>query len=232
MSYTVAIIPARSGSKGIPGKNLIDLCGKPLLAWSILQAKEAKNIDSVWVTSDGEDILEVAKKYGAEAIKRPIDISGDTASSESAWLHALDYIEEQTHNKIDTVVGMQATSPMRESNDLDDALEIYSQEKFDSLLSVSKIEDFFVWEETDKGEFVSVNYDYKNRKPRQMIKEQYRENGSFYVFTPELMRNSGNRLGGKIGKYVMDFYKMFQIDSKEDIRICEVLMHGYHLDGL
>lgn len=230
MNHTVAIIPARAGSKGIPGKNLINVCGKPLLAWSILQAMASKNIDSVWVTSDGDEILTVAEEYGANPIKRPCDISGDTASSESAWLHALDFIEGKTNRKIDVVIGMQATSPIRETNDLDYALEYYLTGEYDSLLSVSKIEDFFVWEEDKKGRFVSVNYDYQDRKPRQMIKEQYRENGSFYIFTPELMRKTGNRLGGKIGRHVMEFYKMFQIDSYEDIRICEVLMHGYNLD--
>lgn len=232
MSYTVAIIPARAGSKGVPGKNLVKLCGKPLLAWSILQARSAKHIDAVWVTSDGDDVLAIARKYGAGTIKRPENISGDTASSESAWWHAIEYIEAKTDKRIDIVIGMQATSPMREAKDLDEAVITYRKGCFDSLLSVSKIEDFFVWEENSKGEFVSVNYDYRDRKPRQLIKNQYRENGSFYIFTPELINSSGNRLGGRIGKYVMDFYKMFQIDSFEDIRICEVLMSGYGLDDI
>ncbi len=232
MKNTIAIIPARGGSKGIPGKNLIDVCGIPLIAWSILQAKGTSNIDSVWVTSDSHEILNIAEKFGAYAIKRPDDISGDSATSESAWLHAINYIEDKTDKSIDVVVGMQATSPIRESKDLDEAIEVYLNNSYDSLLSVSEIEDFFVWEESETGELISVNYDYHNRKPRQLIKKQYRENGSFYIFTPGLIRDYGNRLGGKIGKYVMDFYKMFQIDKMDDVKICEILMHGYQLDRL
>lgn len=232
MSNIVAIIPARAGSKGIPDKNILNLCGKPLLAWSILQAKSASGVDSVWVTSDGKNILDVAEHYGANTVKRPDDISGDAASSESAWLQAVDYIEKKTQQTIDIVIGMQATSPIREARDLESALEIYRQQNLDSLLSVCEIEDFFVWEENESQEFVSVNYDYNNRKPRQKIAKKYRENGSFYLFSPQLLRQQNNRLGGKIGKYEMDFYKMFQIDNRDDVKICEVLMKGYGLDNL
>jgi len=77
MAATVAIIPARGGSKGIPRKNLVDLCGKPLLAWSILQARAARRIDSVWLSSDDAEILSVAERYGARPIVRPALISGD-----------------------------------------------------------------------------------------------------------------------------------------------------------
>lgn len=232
MTHTAAIIPARAGSKGIPGKNLLDLCGKPLIAWSILQARAASRIDSVWVSSDGDEILGIAGEYGAGTIRRPEEIAGDTASSESAWLHAIDVIEQQTGEPVDLVVGMQATSPIREPSDLDAALSVYAEGHYDSLLSVSPIEDFFVWEEKEDGSFVSVNYDYRNRKLRQQIRRQFRENGSFYIFTPGLLRETCNRLGGKIGKYEMAFYKMFQIDSPEDVRICEVLMKGYGLDNV
>ncbi len=230
MTNVVAIIPARAGSKGIVGKNLISICGKPLIAWSIRQALEAERIDSVWVSSDGDEILKTARMFGAQAIKRPASLSTDTATSESAWIQAIDYIEETLDKKIDIVVGMQATSPVREKKDLNEAIELFCNGSYDSLLSVSEIEDFFVWEEKD-GNFRPVNYDYRNRKPRQLIEKRYRENGSFYLFRPSIIRKHQNRLGGKIGKYVMDFYKMFQIDNLRDVKLCEVIMKGYGLDN-
>ena len=116
LNHIAAIIPARGGSKGIPNKNIINFCGKPLIAWSILQALAVEKISSVWVTSDSEEILEIAQSYGALAIKRPSEISGNDASSESAWLHAINYIEG-LGKKIDLVIGMQATSPLRASSD-------------------------------------------------------------------------------------------------------------------
>lgn len=230
MGEVVAIIPARAGSKGIPGKNLNPICGLPLLAWSIARARSAKLIDSVWVSSDGEEILAVAEKYGAVSIKRPPELSGDAASSESAWLHALEKIEHSGRN-VDLIVGMQPTSPIREATDLDAAIGQVRREHLDSLLSVTEVEDFFNWRLGPDGP-ESINYDYRSRKLRQMIEKQYLENGSFYIFRPEILRIRGNRLGGKIGMYVMERHKMFQIDNAEDIVLCESIMRGYGLDKL
>lgn len=230
MGITVAVIPARAGSKGIPGKNLLPFCGKPLIAWSIEQAKMAGGVDSVWVSSDGDDILSVARAYGADGIRRPDAISGDAASSESAWLHALDEIERQGH-EVEWMVGMQATSPLRSPEDIGRAISQAKDQGLDSLLSVAEIEDFFMWGLKD-GEPFSVNYDYRDRKPRQQIEKRYLENGSFYIFRPEILRRLGNRLGGKIGLYVMERHKMFQIDNPEDVRLCEAIMRGFGLDRL
>jgi N-acylneuraminate cytidylyltransferase len=93
---TVAIIPARGGSKGIPGKNLIDFCGKPLLAWSILQAAAAKSVDEVFVSSNDPEILAVAQQFGARPIVRPPELATDHSSSEEALDHALGEIERLT----------------------------------------------------------------------------------------------------------------------------------------
>ena len=230
MGVTAAIIPARAGSKGIPAKNLAPVCGHPLIAWSIRQAIEAEGVDSVWVSSDGDEILAVAEHYGARAIKRPAGISGDTATSESAWLHALDAIEQQGH-AVDRIVGMQATSPIREPRDIADALQKVTRDGLDSLLTVVEIEDFFMWRAGEHGP-ESVNYDYRTRKRRQAIEKRYLENGSFYVFPPRLLRDEMNRLGGKIGMHVMDRHKMFQIDNAADIVLCEAIMRGYGLDRI
>jgi N-acylneuraminate cytidylyltransferase len=228
---TVAIIPARAGSKGIPGKNLVPVCGRPLIYWSVRQALAAKRIDSVWVSSDGEAILEAAVHAGARPIRRPAELASDTASSESAWLHALDDIENQGE-KVTRIVGMQPTSPVREPADLDRALEQFERERLDSLLSVSEIQDFFVWEPAGDGTFKPVNYDYRNRRRRQAIRPQFRENGSFYVFRADVLRKEQNRLGGRIGAFVMPAHKIFQIDSPEDVPLCEAVMRGYGLDRL
>lgn len=231
MSATVAIIPARGGSKGIPRKNLVDVCGKPLIAWSILHAKNARHVDSVWVTSDDDEILAVADSFGARPIRRPAEISSDQASSESAWLHALEAIETQGV-AVDLVVAIQATSPIRESSDLDGGLQTLREQGYDSLLSVTEVEDFFTWRLAEEGGAESVNYDYRTRKRRQQIEKRYLENGSFYLFRPELLRREHNRLGGRIGLFVMGRHKMFQIDNPEDIELCAALMRGFGLDRI
>lgn len=230
MGITVAVIPARKGSKGIPGKNLLPFCGRPLIAWSIEQAKRAEGVDSVWVSSDGDEILAAAASYGAEKIRRPGAISGDSASSESAWLHALDTIEQQGH-EVEWMVGMQATSPLRAPEDIGRAIQQAKNQRLDSLLSVVEVEDFFMWGLNKESQPHSINYDYRDRKPRQQIEKRYLENGSFYIFRPQVLR-TGNRLGGKIGLYIMERHKMFQIDNPEDVPLCEAIMHGFKLDQL
>jgi len=230
MGEIVAIIPARGGSKGIPGKNIKSVCGKPLIAWSIMQARMANAIDRVFVSSDSDEILDVAAQYGALPIKRPMSFSGDLAASESAWLHALKEIERSSV-KVDYIVGMQATSPIRASSDLDNAVTKMRLDSLDSLLTVAEVEDFFSWRVGQSGP-ESVDFDYTSRKRRQDIERRYLENGSFYIFTPEVLCSQNNRLGGKIGMYTMDRYKMFQIDNEEDVALCEIIMRGYGLDKL
>ncbi|MDF0518113.1 acylneuraminate cytidylyltransferase family protein [Bradyrhizobium yuanmingense] len=222
---TLAVIAARGGSKGIPHKNLLDLCGKPLIAWTVEQARAARGVDVVAVSSDSDAILAAAEAAGAVGVRRPDDISGDLASSESAWLHALDATEAQM-GRFERVVALQATSPIREPSDIEDALETFDRDHLDSLLSVCEVEDYFNWRIGANGP-EPINYDYRNRRMRQQIEKRYLENGSFYVLIPSLLREQNNRLGGKIGFHVMDRHKMFQIDRPEDVKLCAAIMRSY-----
>lgn len=222
---TLAVIAARGGSKGIPHKNLLDLCGKPLIAWTVEQARAAHGVDVVAVSSDSDNILAAAEAAGAVGVRRPDDISGDLASSESAWLHALDAIDELM-GRFERIVALQATSPIREPADLEQALDIFDREHLDSLLSVCEVEDYFNWRIGASGP-EPINYDYRNRRMRQQIEKRYLENGSFYVLIPSLLREQNNRLGGKIGFHVMERHKMFQIDRPEDVKLCAAIMRSY-----
>ncbi len=216
----IAIIPARGGSEGVPGKNIIDVAGKPLIAWSIEQAKAAKLVDDVFVSTDDKQIAEVSRKYGAKVIDRPAELASNTARSEAALIHAIGVIEKEHKIEIGIIVFLQATSPIRQNNDIDNAIEIFTEQKADSLFSCTRIEDHFIWEERD-GNYSSVNYDFQDRKMRQDIKPQYLENGSIYLFKPELIKKKHNRLGGKIAIFEMPPWKSFQIDRRDDLSVCE-----------
>ncbi|HKU65877.1 MAG TPA: acylneuraminate cytidylyltransferase family protein [Rhizomicrobium sp.] len=226
MKRILAVIAARGGSKGIPHKNLLPLCGKPLIAWSVEQARAAKGITEVAVSSDSDEILAVAERHGAIGVKRPGAISGDTASSESAWLHALDAREAAT-GPFDLVLSLQATSPIRETSDLDRAFAQYTAERWDSMLSACEVEDFFNWRKLPDGGADAVNYDWRSRRRRQEIEKRYLENGSFYITPATRLRQTQNRLGGRIGLFLMERHKMFQIDRPEDIKLCEAILKGY-----
>ena len=229
MSNVVTIILARGGSKGLPRKNIIDFCGKPLIVWTIEQLQQAKGINSIWVSSDSEEILSISRDCGIETIHRPDEISGDTATSESGWLHALEFIENEI-GLVDLVIAPQVTSPLREPSDIEGGLHKFQEQKCDSMFSCSVVEDLFFWQRAPDGALKSVNYDYKNRSRRQDIPRQYIENGSFYIFKPEILRRYNNRFGGKIGMVEMEFWKMFEIDSMEDLKMCEALMKAFLLD--
>jgi len=229
MAQVAAIILAREGSKGIPRKNIIDFCGKPLIVWTIEQLQQVKGIDSIWVSSDSEEILSMVRRCGVETIHRPVDVSGDVATSESAWLHAVEYIENKV-GCIDLVIAPQVTSPLREPADIERGLSDFQEQKCDSMFSCSVVGDLYFWEKMSDGTLKSVNYDYKNRKRRQDISKQYIENGSFFLFKPEVLKKYNNRFGGKIGMTQMESWKMFQIDEPLDIKLCQVIMRGYELN--
>lgn len=227
MINTIAIIIARGGSKGIPNKNIMSFCGKPLIAWTIEQCISSKYISDIWVSSDNKRILEVAKKYHVKTINRPENISGDFSSSESAWLHAIDYIDST--NKVDLIFAPQVTSPLREVKDINNAIKLFQSDNLDSMFSSSIAEDLFFWQRGSDLKLQSVNYDYLNRKRRQDMNEQFIENGSFYIFKPEILKKYNNRFGGKIGHFKMELWKLFEIDNMEDIRMCEALMKEFLL---
>ncbi|MFH2011573.1 MAG: acylneuraminate cytidylyltransferase family protein [Pseudomonadota bacterium] len=229
MTNIVAIILARGGSKGIPEKNIINFCGKPLIVWTIEQLQQIKGINSIWVSSDSKEILSISEACGTEIIQRPVDLSGDFATSESGWLHALEIIENKTGN-VDIVIAPQVTSPLRKSQDIEQGLRNFQEQKYDSMFSCSVVEDLFFWEKMSDGMLRSMNYDYRNRGHRQERPKQYIENGSFYLFKPLILKQYNNRLGGKIGMTEMELWKMFEVDSMEDLKMCEVLMRAFLLN--
>ena len=227
----VAIIPARGGSRGIPRKNLIDFCGHPLLSWTIAAARRCSQIETVFVSTDDAEITEVARQYGAEIIARPPEISGDTASSESALIHALETIQKDDPS-VDTVVFLQATSPLRETSELEGALRRFKDHSVDSLFSASQPEDMLMWLRDNSG-LQSLNYDYRSRKRRQDVhqgQEVLIETGSFYITRADILLAGGNRLGGRIDIWPVPFWKSFEIDSMESLEVCSTLMRAHRLD--
>ena len=212
-----AIILARGGSKGIPNKNIVDFCGKPLLAHTISQTLSSKYIDEVYVSSDSEAILEIAKKNGAIPVKRPGSISGDEASSESALNHFL-----HVCSNFEIMLFLQPTSPLRHTNDIDCAIEKYIKNNYDTLFSANKIDILSVWS-VEKDRYKSITYDYKERKRRQDIDNLILENGSFYIINKKGFEKHNNRLFGKIGHYVMEDWKKYEIDSFFDLEICKFI---------
>jgi len=219
----ISIIPARGGSKGIKKKNLYPVLGKPLLYWTLKSSLESKKIAQTWVTSDDIEILDFAERNGAFTIKRPHSLSKDFCSSESAWTHAINHIYKKGI-EFTEVVGLQATSPIRENEDIDKAIYQFEKNKADSLFSGCPITDHLLWKRKINKKLAPINYDGGERKPRQKIIKKYLENGSIYIFNRYKFLKENLRLFGNIDIYEMNNYKSLQIDELSDIKFCEAVM--------
>ena len=223
---TIAIIPARGGSTGIPRKNVKLLGGKPLIAYIIEATKNSRVVDKIFVLTDDEEIAEVSKKFGAEIIyEKEKNKDQFNLAKESYIQYAVGEIEKENY-KIKDILFLQATSPLTTSEDIKLAYKKYKDEKYDSLLAVTKSAGGFkcggfIWD--DKGN--SLNYDYKNRKRRKELPTTYLENGAFYIFSREGLKKYQNRLHGKIGYYIMPTIRSFELDEMEDWEILELLLN-------
>ena len=176
----ISIIPARGGSKSIPKKNLVNFLNEPLIAKTIQQSLKTKLINRTIVSTDNDEISLVAKEFGAEVVKRPNNISGDSAATESAILHTLKLLKENENYVPDIIILLQATSPLRRKDDISNAITLFINKKADSLISGSQFEDFLFWEHKN-SKWHPVNYNPNNRMRRQDRKPQFVEIGRAHV---------------------------------------------------
>ena len=218
----IAVIPARGGSKRVPRKNLLALRGKPLIAHTIDHAKRSRLVNRIIVSTDDNEISDVAIKHGAEVIKRPPELSGDTASSEVALLHVVEWLAEKEKYAPDILVFLQCTSPIRNESDIDNAIGVFLEHHADSLFSACRFKKY-IWQ-VRNGEVSPINYDYRRRWREQDFPHQVLENGSIFVLKTSILKERGNRLGGKIVVYEMDELSSIQVDSEEDFMLCNCIM--------
>ena len=211
------IVPARGGSKGIPKKNVMPFCGAPLISWSIKQALASSFGTDVYVSTDDDEIAACGQANGAKIIRRPDHLAVDTAGIEGVMEHALALMGSP-----DVIVHLQPTSPVREASDIDEAVRSLSD--YDAVFSASVMQDICLWQKGSDG-LTSFTFDYRNRGRRQDRKPYYLENGSVYVFRRENIAKFSGRLGGSMGMSIMPAWKSFEIDSMEDVPICEYFMN-------
>ena len=221
----LAIIPARGGSKGIPRKNVQLVAGKPLIGYTIEQALQTPSISRIVVSTDDAEITTISQQFGAEVVHRPKEISNDIASSESALIHVLNHLHETEAYEPDLVVFLQVTSPIRQSDDIENAIKLFLHKKTDSLLSVVKSHSW-IWRVIDEQP-ESFNYNYRSRPRRQDRIPEYMENGSIYIFKPWVLFKFNNRLGGKITLYEMDEKSLIDIDEPWDLKLCEWIISQF-----
>ncbi len=215
---TIAIIPARGGSKGIPKKNLAPIDGIPMLAYTIRAGMAVDRIDSVLVSTDNEEIAAVALKEGAAVIRRPEELAQDNSPTEPCVLHAMEKWEEAEGISLDWVVLLQPTAPLRDSSDIQGAFKILDDSGADCVLSVMERREFH-WEK--EGLLGTPKWDIDNRPRRQELRPDLIENGAIYISKANLYRDQGNRLGGKIALYEMPLERSIDVDEPFDLWLVE-----------
>ncbi len=223
---SVAIIPARGGSRGIPRKNVAMLDGKPLVVHSIDAALEASEVDWVVVSTDDPEIAQVAASAGAQVVLRPHALADNIASSESALIHALDTLKDRHGITPDITVFLQCTSPLTTSDDIDQTVRALVDSGADSCLAVTP-SFHFLWERGSAGRLSGVNHDHSERQRRQDREPQYLETGAVYAMMTAGLRASGHRFFGQIAMHVMPRERVWEIDEPSDLVVARALMEAH-----
>lgn len=217
----LAIIPARGGSKRLPRKNVLDLCGKPLIVHTIEAALKSKYINKVIVSSDDEEILNISSKFGADIIKRPIDLANDTATTFDTIKHTINNFE-----KYDYIVLLQPTSPLRNEKHIDEAMELLEKKKADAIVSVCEMEHSPLWSNTlpKDGNMNNFLKDEILNKRSQDLEKFYRLNGAIYICkTEKLIENKSFFIKENIFAYIMDREYSIDIDEEIDFKMANML---------
>lgn len=221
------VIGARGGSKGLAGKNIKMMHGKPLIAWSIEQAKACSMINRVVVSTDSDDIAQVAKDYGAEVpFMRPHELANDSAGKWGVWQHALAVCEEIYNEKIDIYLDLDCTSPLREISDIEKAIKQYQSASVDAVFSVCEARKnpyFNLLEIENNTLCISKKLD-KPIVRRQDAPAVYEHVASIYVLSPDYIRSGNGLLSGRTQGYDIGQSKSFDVDSDFDFEIVQYLM--------
>lgn len=221
MEDILVVIPARGGSKGLPGKNIKMLCGKPLIAYSIDVARAFADDKNICVSTDSEEIKQVVEQYGLKVpFLRPAYLATDTATSDDVLIHAVNYYREQYGRTFKKLMLLQPTSPLRTKEDVEGAIRLY-RDDIDMVVSVMKSHAPAVLCQDDDQGYVQLTYN-KKALGRQQLPDMYEFNGAVYVMSVDALLEKKMAGFTKIVKYVMskehsididDIYDFLQVES-------------------
>ncbi|NOQ31397.1 MAG: acylneuraminate cytidylyltransferase family protein [Helicobacteraceae bacterium] len=214
----LSIIPARSGSNGLKGKNIIDLSGKPLIAWSIEASLKTESISKTLVSSDSQEILDISKKYGADTLNRPKELALDTTSSEEVVKHALLELKD-CGEEFDYTLLLQPTSPLRDSENIAEAIEIFLKSNATALISVAKIDNKILkaFQDDNEGYIKGISNNKYPFMRRQDLPKTYISNGAIYFVNTESFLKTNSFFTDKTIKYEMSLESSFDIDTMDDL---------------
>ena len=224
----LAIIPARGGSKGLPRKNIKPLLGKPLIAWTIEQAENSKYINKVIVSTDDEEIAKISKEFGAEVpFLRPEELARDDSPTIDAIMHAINWFEKR-EEFFNIIVLLQPTSPLRTTNDIDKAIELFLNDKNAlSLVSVKENEHPPFWSFKIENNLINPLFgDEYLKKRRQELPKSYMPNGAIYISCVDVLKEYKSFYTPKTISYIMSSERSIDIDNEFDFSLVEFVLRN------
>jgi len=224
----LGIIPARGGSKRIPRKNLIKLAHKPLIAYTIEAGLHSPYIDTLVVSTDDREIADVAITHNAQVpFLRPIELARDESCTFEAIRHSIEYYRDIEKREFDFVVLLQPTSPLRDSSDINEALEFLIYKRADAVISVCEVEHSPLWTNTLPVDLSMAGFlraDVKNLHS-QDLRRYYRLNGAIYICnTRRLLAEKSFFIMDNVYAYIMPKEKSVDVDTMLDLKLCEILL--------
>lgn len=234
----ICVISARGGSKGLPNKNIRKLMGKPLIAWSILQAQKVSEIEKVVVSTDSEEISSIARTYGAETpFIRPTNLASDSSGKFQVFKHAFKSCVDHYKKDFDFFLDLDCTNPLRDVSDITAAINLYKKMRLkgvDGIFSVcdARKNPYFNLVEPNKNGSLKISKKLNNNQiiRRQDAPTVFEHVASIYVLSPEYLLSSENLLDGDLRGYDIGQEKSFDIDSELDFKIIEFLMSKKKFD--
>lgn len=215
---TIAIIPARGSSKGIPRKNLRPVAGKPMIYYAIKACLEANNVDRVIVSTEDEEIALLSERFGAEVVPRPSQLAEDAITIDPVIEQCVCSIEETAGKPVTIVATVQPTSPLIKASDIEKSIDLLSHRKVDTVISAA--EDKHLCWTIENGEAIPK---YQKRVNRQYLPQNYKETGAVIACTREQLKK-GSRIGNKVELLILPASRSFDIDSVEDLFLCESIL--------
>lgn len=223
----LAIIPARGGSKRVPKKNIKSLNGKPLIYYSINSALQSQYIDKVIVSTDNEEIKDVSIRFGAEIVERPNNLAEDESSTIDVVFHVLDTLKENSYDPT-LIILIQPTSPLRDNEDIDKAIELFLKSKCDILMSVCETKHPPYWCFKLEEGLLKPIFDNKYLSMRsQDLNKTYQPNGAIFIARPKDLNRNKSFYSENTIPYIMPLEKSVDIDDEFDFMIAEFLMQRH-----
>ncbi len=224
---TLAIIPARGGSKGVPGKNIREIAGQPLIAYSIQAAQASKKVTSFFTSTDSPEIARIAKSFGSPVLMRPPELANDDTPIVDAVLHALREAEKKEKRIFDGVVLLQPTAPLRKGSDIDAVIGMLAEDPtFDTVISVCAVEDTHparMYHLDKKGVLKSLWPEWETQA-RQSLPPVYHRNGALYAIRRKTLIETKSLIGAIKKAYVMNRLEAVNIDDEKDLMIADALI--------